>query len=103
MFGYFYRYTGEGGVSNMAIVEAKMVSGWQPDKDSLEKLKSDSTVELRKYEINPNGAAQLYFDEVRLHGVVFLFSNCADSPSEKTVHIVPIMKYVYRLMHYSFN
>lgn len=59
-----HRYTGEGGVSNMAIVEVKMVSGWEVDETSLKVLKTDNSVNLRKYEINKDGTAQLYFDEV---------------------------------------
>jgi hypothetical protein len=32
------RFTGPGGVSNMAIVDVKMVTGWIPVKDSLKKV-----------------------------------------------------------------
>ena len=32
------RFTGPGGVSSMAIVDVKMVTGWIPVKDSLKKV-----------------------------------------------------------------
>jgi len=56
------KYTGEGGVSNMAIVEVKMVSGWAAQRPSLDKLLTDNVAQLQRYEIDPNGAVQLYFE-----------------------------------------
>ena len=48
----------------MAIVEAKMVSGWAVDKTALKELLKDNTVELQRYEVDKNGAVQLYFNSV---------------------------------------
>jgi len=55
-------YLGEGGVSNMAIVEVKMVSGWAAVPSSLKKLLQDNVAQLKRYEVDPNGAVQLYFE-----------------------------------------
>lgn len=40
LFHCIYRFTGPGGVSNMAIVDVKMVTGWVPVKDSVKKVGS---------------------------------------------------------------
>lgn len=48
----------------MAIVEVKMVSGWAAQRPSLDKLLTDNVAQLQRYEIDPNGAVQLYFEPV---------------------------------------
>jgi hypothetical protein len=72
-----YRYLGEGGVSNMAIVEVKMVSGWAALPSSLKKLLQDNVAQLKRYEVDPNGAVQLYFEPVSINS---RFSPQAVSP-----------------------
>ncbi|XP_067934592.1 alpha-2-macroglobulin-like protein 1 [Watersipora subatra] len=57
-------YTGEGGVSNMAIVQAKMVSGWAADKAALKDLMKDESVDLQRYEVGRDGTVQLYFNSL---------------------------------------
>ncbi|CAC5364876.1 unnamed protein product [Mytilus coruscus] len=61
------KFTGPGGVSNMAIVDVKMVTGWVPVKDSLKKLmveKSDPTyIGVEKYEID-GSYVHIYFDQL---------------------------------------
>nr|ACF39935.1 alpha2-macroglobulin [Cristaria plicata] len=47
-------------VSNMAIVEVKMVSGWIPVKSSVKEL--EATKQIQKFEINPDNV-DFYFDE----------------------------------------
>ncbi|XP_067934593.1 ovostatin-like [Watersipora subatra] len=58
------RYTGEGGVSNMAIVQAKMVSGWAANKAALKDLMKDESVDLQRYEVDRDGTVQLYFNSL---------------------------------------
>jgi len=48
----------------MAMVEVKMVSGWSIVKSSLKALMREEDVELQKYEIDSDGTAQLYFNQV---------------------------------------
>lgn len=50
----------------MAIIETKMVSGWAVDKTTLIALLSNDKVRLRRYEVDENGAVQLYFDSVSI-------------------------------------
>ncbi|XP_076102752.1 alpha-2-macroglobulin-like isoform X5 [Mytilus galloprovincialis] len=61
------KFTGPGGVSNMAIVDVKMVTGWVPVKDSVKKLiveKSDPTyIGIEKYEID-GSYVHIYFDQL---------------------------------------
>lgn len=57
------RYTGEGGISNMAIISVKMVSGWAADAASLKSLVKSEVVQ--RYEIDKDGTVQLYFNQVR--------------------------------------
>ncbi|KAK3096606.1 hypothetical protein FSP39_001625 [Pinctada imbricata] len=64
------KFTGQGGVSNMAIVDVKMQTGWIPVKDSLKKLLQKSqnggpsqSIDLQKYETDGN-MVHLYFDQL---------------------------------------
>ncbi|KAG1664846.1 Alpha-2-macroglobulin-like protein 1 [Nymphon striatum] len=54
----FYNIPGEN--SNMALVTVKMVSGYIPNKESLQKLKSTSSA-FKRFEINKN-IVNIYFD-----------------------------------------
>ena len=60
------RFTGPGGVSNMAIVDVKMVTGWIPVKDSLKKLivgkDSPEYIGIEKYELD-GSYVHIYFDQ----------------------------------------
>jgi hypothetical protein len=56
------RYNGSDEVSNMAVIAIKMVSGWIPEKSSVEKLKNMARINLKRFDIE-NNAVQLYFDE----------------------------------------
>jgi len=56
------KYTGSDSKSNMAVIALKMVSGWIPDKTSIEKLKNVPRLGLKRFEVDMN-AVQFYFDE----------------------------------------
>ncbi|XP_071446763.1 murinoglobulin-1-like isoform X2 [Hetaerina americana] len=49
--------------SNMAVMEIDMVSGYVPMKETLEKLKDDPSLNLKRWEEN-NNQVNLYFDEL---------------------------------------
>lgn len=48
----------------MAIVNLRLPSGWIPVEDSIKKLIDDTSVNLKRHEINENRVI-LYFEEVR--------------------------------------
>jgi len=48
----------------MAVLEVKMISGWVASISSLIDLIKMEEVRLQKYEIDPDGTVQLYFNEV---------------------------------------
>ncbi|KAF6025638.1 A2ML1 [Bugula neritina] len=48
----------------MAIVEVKMVSGWAVDLATLKPLVKEEENGIRRYEVDKNGAIQLYFDSL---------------------------------------
>lgn len=49
----------------MAIVEAKMVSGWTVDQSLLKDLVKNETSQITRYEVDPKSkAVVLYFDSV---------------------------------------
>ncbi|XP_067667133.1 alpha-2-macroglobulin-like protein 1 [Haliotis asinina] len=56
----------KGGRSGMAIVNAKMVTGWLVAADSLERLKKDSFLQLKRYEVDSTrpDSVHFYFDEL---------------------------------------
>ncbi|KAG8221830.1 hypothetical protein J437_LFUL003464 [Ladona fulva] len=56
-----YKLTDE--KSNMAIMEIDMISGYVPLKDSLEKLKLNPLLNLKRWEVDKN-QVNLYFDEL---------------------------------------
>lgn len=78
MLWYHCRYTGEGGVSNMAIISVKMESGWKVDETSLKELVKKEKV--ARYEVDPDGTAEFYFEEVSLVLPCFLLpmSRCSN-------------------------
>lgn len=64
----------------MAIIEVKMQSGWSADKKSLSTLLADKDILLKKFEINKDGAVQLYFDQVsQLLLLLLLINSNSDS------------------------
>ncbi|XP_071112931.1 alpha-2-macroglobulin-like [Haliotis cracherodii] len=52
--------------SGMAIVNAKMVTGWLIDGDSLERLKNDTDLKLKRYEVDSKrpDSVHFYFEEL---------------------------------------
>ncbi|XP_046559047.1 pregnancy zone protein-like [Haliotis rubra] len=56
----------KGGRSGMAIVNAKMVTGWLVATDSLERLKEDPFLQLKRYEVDSKrpDSVHFYFDEL---------------------------------------
>ena len=59
-------------VSNMAVIAVKMISGWIPIKESVEKLKNSAQLGLKRFEIEKN-SIQFYFDELDKHDRCFTF------------------------------
>ncbi|XP_076322552.1 alpha-2-macroglobulin-like isoform X2 [Tachypleus tridentatus] len=57
------KYDGKGGVSNMAVLELKMVSGWIPDETSIKNILNREELNLRRYEVEEN-KLNLYFSEL---------------------------------------
>lgn len=64
-FFYHRSYNGEGGVSNMAIISVRMVSGWAADPASLKSLMKAEDPVVARYEIDEDGTVQLYFNQVK--------------------------------------
>jgi len=62
--------------TNMAIISVKMVSGWEADPASLKSLLKEKRI--ARYDIDPNGAVQIYLDKVK-QNVWFLGSKCAET------------------------
>ncbi|GAB6025187.1 C3 and PZP-like, alpha-2-macroglobulin domain containing 8 [Chamberlinius hualienensis] len=56
-------YKGADEHSNMAIVEVQMVTGYEANKQHLETIKNPLN-KLKRWEVNPDGAVELYFDEL---------------------------------------
>ncbi|XP_064607902.1 alpha-2-macroglobulin-like isoform X2 [Liolophura sinensis] len=57
------RFTVSGQVSNMAIIEVKMVTGWIPDEKTLKDLVKLPLWGIQRYEID-NNVVNFYFDEI---------------------------------------
>ncbi|ETE62008.1 Murinoglobulin-2 [Ophiophagus hannah] len=70
-------YTGQRLVSNMAIVEIKMLSGYIPVKSSVKKL--EKAGQIQKSEVNINRVL-LYLDEVRNTSQTFSFTVEQETP-----------------------
>ena len=83
-------YIGPGGVTNMAIAEVKMVTGWIPVASTLDSLKTDPNLDITKYEIEDNKVV-IYFDKIDRNGQCFFFDVEQDielsAPKEATVKI----------------
>jgi hypothetical protein len=56
------RYNGADAASNMAVVAVNMVSGWIPDKASVNKLKNNANFGVKRVDIEKN-VVNFYFDE----------------------------------------
>jgi hypothetical protein len=55
---------GKNDENSMSIISIKLPSGWLPIEESLEKLKLDEQLEIKRYETNENRIF-LYFDKVK--------------------------------------
>ncbi|KAL3865687.1 hypothetical protein ACJMK2_043051 [Sinanodonta woodiana] len=69
-------YTGPGGSSNMALVEVKMLSGWIPDINSLQKLLKNEDIGLKKYELDEKhpDIVSFYFEKLNRNILCFAFN-----------------------------
>ena len=77
----------------MAIVEVKMVSGWAATPSSLKQLLKDNVAQLKRYEVDPNGAVQLYFEPVSI--CLFTFGDLF------AVNMECLQKYSLKMFHIS--
>jgi len=57
------RYVGSDGVSNMAVMAVKMISGWIPVKESIKSLMLNKALPLKRFEIDMPWV-NFYFDEL---------------------------------------
>ncbi|KAK3608171.1 hypothetical protein CHS0354_034128 [Potamilus streckersoni] len=69
-------YTGPGGSSNMALIEVKMLSGWIPDVNSLQKLLKNEEIGLKKYELDERhpDIVNFYFEKFDRNILCFAFN-----------------------------
>lgn len=67
-----FSYIPEDKKTGMAIIEVKMVSGMSPIKESLEKLLSDQSLNLMRYDIE-NNVVFFYFNEITNDELIFTF------------------------------
>nr|UCK81476.1 alpha-2-macroglobulin-like protein [Arenicola marina] len=62
------RYTGNRLATDMAVIEVKMVTGWVPVKESLDKLRQDTSLGLKRYDLmdgsTSSAGVNFYFDEM---------------------------------------
>lgn len=65
-------FRGPGGISNMAIVDVKMVTGWIPVTSTLDELVKDESLGIQKYEEDGN-IVHIYFDKFDSAGQCFYF------------------------------
>ncbi|XP_021351698.1 alpha-2-macroglobulin-like isoform X2 [Mizuhopecten yessoensis] len=65
-------FTGPGGVSNMAMVDVKMVTGWVPVTSTLDELVNDQSLGIQRYEVDGN-LVHIYFDKFDSAGQCFYF------------------------------
>ncbi|XP_071112915.1 alpha-2-macroglobulin-like protein 1 [Haliotis cracherodii] len=80
----------KGGSSGMSIVNAKMVTGWLVATDSLEGLRKDPVLQLKRYEVdskNPN-SVHFYFDELSQAARCFSFEVTQEIRVENTKEAV---------------
>ncbi|XP_067397051.1 alpha-2-macroglobulin-like protein 1, partial [Emydura macquarii macquarii] len=71
------RYSGQRSATNMAIIEAKLPSGYSPDKGSLRQLEKQRLV--KKLEVQ-NDQVTLYLDQLTKEAASFTFSVEQDFP-----------------------
>ncbi|NXH20724.1 A2ML1 protein, partial [Bucco capensis] len=71
------RYTGERPTTNMIVIEAKLPSGYSPDKSSLVELKRQKLV--KKVEVEPDQVT-IYLDQLTKEEETFTFSATQDFP-----------------------
>ncbi|NXW04218.1 A2ML1 protein, partial [Fregetta grallaria] len=71
------RYTGERPTTNMVVIEAKLPSGYIPDKSSMVELKRHKLV--KKVEVQPDQVT-IYLDELTKEEETFAFTATQDFP-----------------------
>ncbi|XP_040473498.1 alpha-2-macroglobulin-like protein 1 [Falco naumanni] len=71
------RYTGERPATNMVVIEAKLPSGYIPDKSSVVELKRQNLV--KKVEVQPNQVT-IYLDQLTKEEETFAFAATQDFP-----------------------
>ncbi|NXX16988.1 A2ML1 protein, partial [Podargus strigoides] len=71
------RYTGERPTTNMVVIEAKLPSGYIPDKHSTVELKSQKLV--KKVEVQPDQVT-IYLDQLTKEEETFTFTTTQDFP-----------------------
>ncbi|XP_038241338.1 alpha-2-macroglobulin-like protein 1 [Dermochelys coriacea] len=85
------RYSGERSVTNMAIIEAKLPSGYTPVKSSLRQLEKQRLV--KRLEVQ-NDQVTLYLDQLTKEAASFTFSLEQDFPV-KNLRAAPVRLYDY--------
>ncbi|XP_034611576.1 alpha-2-macroglobulin-like protein 1 isoform X1 [Trachemys scripta elegans] len=85
------RYSGERPASNMAIIEAKLPSGYTPVKRSLQQLEKQRLVKWLEVQ---NDQVTLYLDQLTKEEVSFTFSLEQDFPV-KNLRAAPVRLYDY--------
>ncbi|NWH17594.1 A2ML1 protein, partial [Grus americana] len=71
------RYTGERAATNMVVIEAKLPSGYIPDKSSMVELKKQKLV--KKVEVQPDQVT-IYLDQLTKEEAAFAFTAMQDFP-----------------------
>ncbi|NXF33981.1 A2ML1 protein, partial [Nyctibius bracteatus] len=71
------RYTGERPTTNMVVIEAKLPSGYIPDKSSMVELKRQNLV--KKVEVQPDQVT-IYLDQLTKKEETFTFTTTQDFP-----------------------
>ncbi|XP_077662124.1 alpha-2-macroglobulin-like protein 1 [Eretmochelys imbricata] len=85
------RYSGERSATNMAIIEAKLPSGYSPVKSSLRQLEKQRLV--KRLEVQ-NDQVTLYLDQLTKEAASFTFSLEQDFPV-KNLRAAPVRLYDY--------
>lgn len=85
------RYTGERPATNMAVIEAKLPSGYIPDKSSVVELKRQKLV--KKVEVQPDQVT-IYLDQLTKEEETFAFSATQDFPV-RNLQPATVMLYDY--------
>ncbi|XP_050768020.1 alpha-2-macroglobulin-like protein 1 [Gymnogyps californianus] len=85
------RYTGERPATNMAVIEAKLPSGYIPDKSSVVELKRQKLV--KKVEVQPDQVT-IYLDQLTKEEETFAFTATQDFPV-RNLQPATVMLYDY--------